>query len=418
MTERLSRRGFLVGGASMAGAAGAVGALAACSPSDSNEEGGSGELPPPQYVAFHGEHQVGITSPAPAAGLAAALRVVNADRDDLVEALRELTAEARRLQQGTPYESRDPAFPPLHTGTLGERPPPTDLSVILSVGASLFDDRFGLAEAKPTELVQMPFLANDRLQPELSHGDVLLNISADTPDAALFALRQLLRQVRSSMILEWMVEGFNRHENVGPGRAPARNLLGFKDGTANLQPSEEDTMDEHVWVGDGDDEPAWAVGGSYMAVRTTRMFVEFWDRTPLAEQQALIGREKESGAPLGGEDETDPIDFEHDPDGEVTPLDAHIRLANPRTPETEGDLILRRGFSYSRGFDDAGQLDQGLCFVSFQRKLQSFLNVAERLAGEPLEEYILPVGGGFFFALPGVQDEDDWYARALFESTG
>ncbi|OWY58847.1 deferrochelatase/peroxidase EfeB, partial [cyanobacterium TDX16] len=174
-------------------------------------------------------------------------------------------------------------FPPLHTGTLGERPPPTDLSIILSVGASLFDDRFGLADAKPTQLERMPFLANDRLQPELSHGDVLLTISADTPDATLFAVRQMLRQVRSSMILEWMVEGFNRHEGAGPGRAPARNLLGFKDGTANLDPQADEVMDEHVWVAEGDDEPAWAVGGSYHAVRTIRMFVEFWDRTPLVE---------------------------------------------------------------------------------------------------------------------------------------
>ncbi|OWY59997.1 hypothetical protein B7486_71565, partial [cyanobacterium TDX16] len=94
MAERMSRRGFLVGGASVAGAAGAVGALAACSPSDGSEEGGGSEIPPPQYVAFHGQHQTGITSPAPAAGLAASLRVVNADRDDLVEAMQELTAEA------------------------------------------------------------------------------------------------------------------------------------------------------------------------------------------------------------------------------------------------------------------------------------------------------------------------------------
>jgi deferrochelatase/peroxidase EfeB len=66
--------------------------------------------------------------------------------------------------------------------------------------------------------------------------------------------------------------------------------------------------------------------------------------------------------------------------------------------------MLRRGFSYSRGFDRAGRLDQGLAFVSYQRSLRSFLNVQERLRGERLEEYVLPEGGGFFFALPGVPD--------------
>ena len=82
-----------------------------------------------------------------------------------------------------------------------------------------------------------------------------------------------------------------------PGKAPVRNLMGFRDGTANLDASNERQMKRYVWVGADDDEPEWAVGGSYMAVRVIRMFVESWDRTPLAEQEAIIGRHKKSGAP-------------------------------------------------------------------------------------------------------------------------
>ena len=164
-------------------------------------------------------------------------------------------------------------------------------------------------------------------------------------------------------------------------------------------------MDRFVWVAEDDGEPDWAVGGSYHVVRTIRMLVEFWDRTRLGEQEALIGRQKATGAPLDGDIETDIPDYDSDPEGEITPLDAHIRLANPRTPETDDQLILRKGFSFSRGFDGSGQLDQGLAFVSYQRSLdRQFLPVQERLAGEPLEEYILPVGGGFYFALPGAGD--------------
>ena len=128
-----------------------------------------------------------------------------------------------------------------------------------------------------------------------------------------------------------------------------------------------------MWIAAGDGEPAWAVGGSYHVVRVIRMFVEFWDRTRLVEQEALIGRRKANGAPLDGEVELDVPDYAADPDGTVTPLDAHIRLANPRTAETDDSLILRRGINFSRGFDADGHLDQGLAFVSFQRRMQQFL---------------------------------------------
>jgi deferrochelatase/peroxidase EfeB len=77
--------------------------------------------------------------------------------------------------------------------------------------------------------------------------------------------------------------------------------------------------------------------------------------------------------------------------------------------------MLRRGFSYSRGFDGAGRLDQGLAFVSFQHSLDAgFLAVQDRLSGEPLEEYIMGEGGGFFFALPGVPDEGGYLGEGLF----
>ena len=278
----------------------------------------------------------------------------------------------------------------------------------------------------------MPFLANDRLDPAITHGDVLLSISADSPDVCVFALRQLMRRTRGAFVLHWMLDGFNRHDAAGPsrpGQAPVRNLMGFKDGTANLDFSDDRLMNRHVWVGKDDvakddvgkdtvgsagGEPAWAVGGSYQAVRIIRMLVEFWDRTPLAEQEAIIGRSKKSGAPFGGTKETDLPDYADDPDGTVTPLDAHIRLANPRTPATTDSLILRRGFSFSRGFDPAGRLDQGLAFVSFQRSIErGFLAVQSRLDGEPLEEYILPVGGGFFFALPGRARRDQYLGQSL-----
>jgi len=392
--------------------------LGACARSEQDDRlDDSGQVSEARFVEFYGPRQTGIAPEVvPTLGMMASFKVLSPDRASLRETFVELTDEIQGLMSGRPPVIRDEAFPPTDSGILGAAPSPDNLAVVMSVGASLFDDRYGLADKAPTELVKMPFLANDRLDPARTHGDLLLNIDADHPDTLQFALRQLMRRRRLDLVLHWLIEGYTRGggaSDVGAG-AP-RNLLGFKDGTANLDGADQATMDRHVWIHPEDNQPAWAVDGSYQAVRVIRMFVEFWDRTPLAEQEAIIGRHKSSGAPLGMENETDLPVFADDPSGERTPLDAHIRLANPRTPDSEGNLLFRRGFSYTRGFDRAGRLDMGLAFVSYQRSMsKGFLAVQDRLTGEPLEEYILPEGGGFFFALPGVPAEGRFLGDGLF----
>jgi deferrochelatase/peroxidase EfeB len=412
----ISRRGF-VASALSAGAGAAVGVGATMALTDSGQQANPVPATPEKFVPFEGEHQTGVTSlPIPQQGLVASFNVLSKDRTGLTTALKELTEEIRGLMAGKPPETRDAAYPPVDSGILGEKPPADDLSIVVGVGASLFDDRFGLADRKPRELETMPFLANDRLDPKLSHGDISIIFEAGHNDTVQFALRQLMRRTRSDLVLRWMIDGYAR--GIGAGQASEaatpRNLLGFKDGTANLDVDDATLMDRHVWVGAGDGEPDWAVGGSYQAVRIIRMFVEFWDRTRLIEQEQIFGREKVSGAPLGLTGEfTDP-DYPADPDGKRIPLDAHIRLANPRTPETDENRILRRGFNYSRGFDGAGRLDQGLAFIAYQRSLEKgFLTVQRRLKGEPLEEYIMAVGGGFFFILPGVTGPDRFLGDQL-----
>ena len=110
--------------------------------------------------------------------------------------------------------------------------------------------------------------------------------------------------------------------------------MGFKDGTANLDTGSRRAMDRHVWVAPGDGEPAWAVGGSYVAVRLIRMLVEFWDRTRLSEQEAIIGRHKLSGAPLGHTDEHDAAGLRGRPARPAHPA----RLAHPAgQPAHRGD---------------------------------------------------------------------------------
>lgn len=408
----ISRRSFLAGAAGGTAVLAGAGVLAGCS----GDAPVSDEVPPPQAQEDFrgirdGAHQTGILAPGSSYAVLAAFTTVARDRTALADTLRTVSAEIETLTRGERPEPHDPALPPPDNGILDDVTT-TLKSATLSVGASLFDERYGLRSRRPRELVRMTHLANDRLDPARTHGDLLLIVQADHEDVGLHALRRIMRVSRGTLVLDWLQDAFTRpDEQPLGGQTKTRNLMGFKDGTANPDAAQGDLMDEVVWVGPDDGEPAWAWGGTYQAVRMIRMLVEFWDRTSLREQESIMGRHRATGAPLGMQQETDTPDYASDPDGETIPLDAHIRLANPRNGEP---LMLRRGFSYTRGVDGAGQLDQGLAFVSYQRRLDTFLQTQERLRGEPLEEYIRPEGGGFFFALPG-PGPDGYLGQSLVE---
>jgi deferrochelatase/peroxidase EfeB len=357
-------------------------------------------------------------TPQPAAALVAAFDVLAQDRGDLERMLRTLTARIAFLASGGPAPVLDPRLPPAESGLLGPQIYPDNLTITVALGTSLFDDRFGIARVKPRHLVTMRQFPNDALDPTLCHGDLLLQLCSNTAETNIHALRDIIKNLPDLLALRWKLDGFlPPHTIKRAGKDTVRNLLGFKDGTANLDRRDRALMDRVVWVQPGSDEPAWTAGGTYQVVRIIRNLVERWDRTPLREQQEIIGRNKASGAPLGLAEEHDVPDYAGDPQGKRIPLDAHIRLANPRTKATQTSLILRRGYNFSRGISAAGQLDMGLLFVCFQSNLSAgFLAVQERLNGEPLEEYIKPVGGGYFFVLPGAPDQGAFLGQSLLSA--
>jgi deferrochelatase/peroxidase EfeB len=128
----------------------------------------------------------------------------------------------------------------------------------------------------------------------------------------------------------------------------------------------------------------------------------------------MIGRYRVSGAPLGGTSEFQNPDYPSDPKGSRIPLNAHIRLANPRTAATAEQRILRRPYNYNRGFDEAGDQDQGMLFVAFnQEPPRQFEQIQQRLESEPMSDYITPVGGGYFFAPRGATGVGDWVGSGL-----
>lgn len=356
--------------------------------------------------SFHGPYQAGIFTPAQRSAVFAAFDVMVGSAAALRDLFQTLTTKARFLTGGGVPAAGPAGSPPPDSGVLGPDVRAGRLTVTVSVGASLFDERFGLAGRKPVRLAPMPVFPDDALEPGWCHGDLMLQICADDPDTVHYALREITRCTRGAVQLRYRLPGF-----LSPPRPSGtpRNLMGFKDGIAN--PTEADGADL-VWVGAG--EPAWATGGTYQVVRLIRMLTEFWDRITLAEQEAIIGRRRDSGAPLDGTAESDIPDYDRDPAGALIPLDAHIRLANPRTTQSAPNRILRRGYNYDSGLLPNGNLDAGLIFCCYQQDIRrQFETVQSRLAEDPLNDYIRPFGGGYFFTLPGVTSPQDWYARAL-----
>jgi deferrochelatase/peroxidase EfeB len=410
-------RGVLGAGAAAAVAgAGAVGYTARTAEAQAAAPGLADPAADPGAVLaatpFHGRYQAGILPEPQQQAIVCSFDVTASGKSELTGAMRALTDRARFLTAGGMPVPSGRTGPPSDSGILGPDVVPDALTVTVGLGASLFDERYGLASRKPAHLTAMRTFSNDNLDPAQRDGDLSLILSAGSRDTVVHALRDIARYTEGAMQVRWQLAGFSNPPR--PSGTP-RNLMGFKDGISNPDTSSAPDMDQLVWLPSGAaGEPAWAAGGSYQVIRLIRMYVEFWDRVSVTEQELMFGRQRDSGAPLDANGELDTPDYNSDPDGAVIPLDAHMRLANPRTKETAGSRILRRAYNYERGTDSVGDQDMGLIFTCYQRNPQlQFEAVQDRLDGEPLSDYIGPFGGGYFFALPGVQNSADYLGRAL-----
>ncbi|HTR73834.1 MAG TPA: iron uptake transporter deferrochelatase/peroxidase subunit [Solirubrobacterales bacterium] len=367
-------------------------------------------------VPFYGEHQAGIATPVQDRLHFASFDLETESRAELRELMEEWSVAAREMTEGkmigTPAGSRDALAPPEDTGEAFGLPA-SNLTITFGFGPSIFDrPGLGLASRRPAALKPLPALPGDELDGLESDGDICVQACADDPQVVFHAVRNLARIGRGTVTMRWSQLGFGRTSTTSRSQETPRNLFGMKDGTANIKAEDGEAMDRFVWVDSG---PAWMRGGSYLVTRRIRQVLEVWDRSSLRDQEETIGRRKYSGAPLGEEDEFDPLPLEEKGmDGKpVIPANAHVRLASAQ--ENGGVRILRRGYSFTDGVDESlGELEAGLFFIAFQRDPEKQFVALQRKLGvhDALNEYIKHVGSALF-AVPGGARPDGYVGESL-----
>jgi len=374
---------------------GGGGFLAGHQAADASDEG-TGSVP------FYGEHQAGIGTAAQDRLHFAAFDLLSEDPAELRELMRLWTVAAAEASTGEMVGDVNhvPLAPPEDTGeTVGLLA--SRLTVTFGFGPSLFEKPgLGLAGKRPAALQPLPPLPGDELAPGESGGDICVQACSDDPQVAFHAVRNLARIGRGIVAVRWSQLGFGRTASTSRSQDTPRNLMGMKDGTANIRAEDSEDMDRFVWV--GGEGPDWMRGGTYMVTRRIRMLLEVWDRASLQDQERTIGRHKYSGAPLGGSEEFEPLPLDAERSGHpVIPPDAHVRLASAK--ENDGARILRRGYSFTDGVDESlGELEAGLFFISFQRHPEQFVAIQRRLGSlDALNEYIKHVGSALFAVPPG-----------------
>ena len=349
---------------------------------------------------FWGPHQPGIATPPRPHSTLAAFDVLTDRREDVVGLLKTWSAGAARLCAGSPTTNK---------GAVSSGP----LSVTFGFGSTLFEldgqDRFGIAARRPPRLIAMPTFEGDELQPARTGGDLTVQVAGDDPKSVEGALRALSAAAAGAVSTRWVQKGFTAGTT---GTGPPRDLLGFKDGIVN--PSGRLQLARDVWV--GAEGPAWLRGGSYLVARRIHIDLEAWNALSVAEQERVIGRDKASGAPLGGRLQGDPIDLSaRDDQGHLLiPASSHVALAAPAN--YGGGMILRRSYSY----DDTGSggVDAGLLFLAYQRDpLRGFVPIFTRLAqADALRHFTVHTGGALVAMPPGTPGPGAWVGQPLFDS--
>ena len=201
-----------------------LGSQARATPAETLAPGDDGTQDP---QPFYGLHQSGVITPQPAAALIASFDVLAEDRAGLERLFRTLTERIAFLMKGGEAATLDPRYPAPDNGLLGPTVFPDNLTMTVAIGASLFDERYGLQKVKPTRLIAMEQFPNDALDARFCHGDLVLQFCSNTAETNIHALRDILRQhARSSRFAledrRLPASAHDQEARQGDGPQPAR----------------------------------------------------------------------------------------------------------------------------------------------------------------------------------------------------
>jgi deferrochelatase/peroxidase EfeB len=348
------------------------------------------------------------------------------------------------------------------------------LTITLGISLAGYECLGVEAADRPQDLTPIPWseLVDAGQVPAVSsEGDLVLQICADSLYICEHVLRRVQHDLSAGLTVLATFIGSQRYSSRAgrTSRREGRALVGFLDGTSNLDPRNDEDDAALVFVdptavsgyppnppaeppaernpyGTAESapgphfpldlapppasEPDWTAHGTYMTVRVSSFAASGWDARPQGEQQETIGRFKHSGAALDlGADDPSLLEaaphFAADPTDKTVALTAHIRKANPRgqgTTDAER-RIFRRGYPLIAG--GGGDLQRGLIFISFARSISTqFEFVVRGWIRNPdfpepgsgtddlfsrLGETIL--GGGYYFVPPLAKKTEPWTWR-------
>lgn len=257
------------------------------------------------------------------------------------------------------------------------------LMITLGISSTGYDRLGAAAGDRPVDLHPMPADVVDpdgqgRPATVPGEGDLLLKVMSDDIFVTEHVLRRVEHELSAVLEVRWTQTGVQRYNTRSKlSRQESRALIGFLDGTSNLNPANADdraliftdhvvtsypanpTSDQYDGASFPDlrdvptgPEPADLDGGSYLAVEVLAVDTTAFDALGEAGEEVAIGRNKLDGSPLAA----------------AAPA-SHVLKANPHRTGSDDDQrrMLRRGYSLIR--PTSGTMTRGLIFLAFGRSL-------------------------------------------------